>query len=75
MLKAWRTANALSQKQAAERAEMSQSIWSDYENGRKQPGIDQAMRIEVVTTDPATGVVAIPLASWAEDNAATGTEG
>lgn len=67
-LKAWRVNNNLTQKQAAERASMSQSIWSDYENGRKQPGIDQGLRLEQVTGG------AVPLASWAEVKL-TGTEG
>jgi transcriptional regulator with XRE-family HTH domain len=49
-LLAWRLAGGLSQRQAAERADISQAAWCEYESGNgSTPKVDQAIRIAALT--------------------------
>ena len=44
-LRTARIAAGLSQTEAARRAGLRQSLWSDYERGRKSPSINQSERL------------------------------
>lgn len=65
-LLAWRSSLDLSQAEAAERADMSQSAWCDYEAGRSRPKVDQAIRIAAVTRGSPYHVL---VEDWAESAA------
>lgn len=58
LLKKWRTDNDLSQDQAADLLDMSQSSLSDYESGESTPRIAQIIRIATITKG------AVPAESW-----------
>ncbi len=54
-LLAWRLAEGLSQREAAERADISQSAWCEYESGEgSAPKVDQAIRITNLTCGHVT---------------------
>lgn len=59
-LRAWREAEGLSQVVAAEMADVRQATWSDWENDRKKPQIEQAVAIQRITK----GVIGVEL--WGE---------
>jgi transcriptional regulator with XRE-family HTH domain len=48
-LKAWRVLNGLSQVSAAAKARVSQAAWNQWENGKKQPDVNNAVRIARLT--------------------------
>lgn len=48
-MKAWRDSRGLTQQQAANLAEVSQTAWSEYEWGHKSPKVEQAIRISKAT--------------------------
>jgi transcriptional regulator with XRE-family HTH domain len=55
----WREANGISQTAASEMAGVSQASWSDWENGKKRPQIEQALRLAHITGG------AVPVEAWA----------
>ncbi len=65
-LRAWRVARDLSQAAAAKQASVSQAAWSDYEAGKKKPGIEQAIRISELTEDTEHHV---SVRDWRESDA------
>ena len=64
LLRAWREAKGLTQTAAAELIGVSQPSYSDYENGKKFPRIENAIKI-AGTTDGA-----VPVAAWARTGGA-----
>jgi DNA-binding XRE family transcriptional regulator len=65
LLKQWRTVTRnLSQADAAEMVGVHQNTWSDWENGRKAPRIETALRIAAVTD----GVC--PVEAWVREEPA-----
>ena len=65
LLQDWRRTEGLNQVQAAQLLEMSQSNFSDIENGRQTPKVDTALRIERKTRG------AVPVEAWIERKKAT----
>jgi DNA-binding XRE family transcriptional regulator len=49
LLRAWRTETGTSQAVAAKAVGVRQNTWSDWENDRKNPQIERALRIAEVT--------------------------
>ena len=60
LLKAWRERNGLTQSALAERVCVRQPTLSEYEKGRRTPGVEIAFRIERVTEG------AVPAVAWTE---------
>lgn len=60
-LKAWRDELDLSQSQAADLLEISQSTYCDYENNKKMAATDVALRIQQRTGGR------VPVSSWARE--------
>lgn len=58
LLRQWRDARGLNQSDAADALGLSQAALSDYENGRKSPSVDRALRIAELTEG------AVPVESW-----------
>ncbi len=65
LLKEWRTdeSRKLSQEAAAKLVDVHQNTWSDWENGRKSPRAEMAMRLHLLTDG------ACPIESWSDDAA------
>lgn len=49
-LAAWRNKKGWTQTEAAKRLQVTQSAWSEWERGRKQPSLDLAFEIERFTS-------------------------
>jgi transcriptional regulator with XRE-family HTH domain len=45
VLRAWRISQGLSQVEAAEKVEVNQSTWSDWESGKNTPRVHTAHRL------------------------------
>ncbi len=60
-LRAWRVAHFARQSDAAKAAKIGQGPWSEIENGKRRPTLDQAFRIEDLTRE--TGEE-IPARDW-----------
>lgn len=63
-MRAWRETHDITQEQAATEIGASQSAYSDWEQGRKMPGIENALRIARATDG------AVPVESWLNEPAA-----
>jgi transcriptional regulator with XRE-family HTH domain len=61
LLKTWRTERKLSQEEAAEKVEVHQNTWSDWENGNKVPRAEMVLRLHVLTE------AACPVDAWTDD--------
>ena len=61
LLKAWRTKLGLSQDDAANRVEVHQNTWSDWESGKKVPRTEKALEIHVLTDGEC------PIDAWCDD--------
>jgi transcriptional regulator with XRE-family HTH domain len=59
-LKAWRESQGITQAEAAKRAKVTQSAWSEWEGGQKIPQIHNAEDLELLTENKVT------VAHWAE---------
>lgn len=57
-MKEWRKREGLTQAEAAARVGFSQASWSDWENDRKVPRVEQALQL-----DDRTGGE-VPVAAW-----------
>lgn len=62
----WRKKQGITQFDAAKLLRVSQAALSEYENGRKRPGVLVALRIASVTAGE------VPVEAWAEADAAPG---
>jgi transcriptional regulator with XRE-family HTH domain len=61
LLRQWRVdVRKISQEDAAELAGVHQNTWSDWENGRKTPRTDAALRLDVITEGHC------PVWAWAD---------
>lgn len=70
-LRSWREQQNISQQEAASRAGVTQAAWSDWEQDRKRPRVQHALRLERITA----GVVSVLMWADADPLPATGTEG
>jgi transcriptional regulator with XRE-family HTH domain len=70
----WRVAHGLTQHQAAKRAGLHQSAWSQIEQGDRMPSIEQGLRLQLVTGGEIV-VTDWVARSLARDCRPTGTEG
>jgi DNA-binding XRE family transcriptional regulator len=63
LLKKWRTdTRKISQEEAAGLVNVHQNTWSDWENGRKTPRTEVALKLDVLTEGEC------PVEAWAEDD-------
>lgn len=60
-LRAWRKAIGISQDEAATKVGVHQNTWSDWENARKVPSTEAAIRLDVLTAG------ACPIEGWSDD--------
>ncbi|WP_437679960.1 helix-turn-helix transcriptional regulator [Sorangium sp. So ce131] len=58
LLYEWRLRAGLTQADAGNRVDVAQSTWSDWEAGRKSPGVAQAVALERLTEGH------VPVATW-----------
>ena len=61
LLKDWRTRRDLSQEDAAQKVDVHQNTWSDWESGKKVPRTPKALEIHVLTGGE------VPVDAWCPD--------